>query len=304
MRTLLNRFFGMPKDEGAPMGKERIGKEPAAHKNLRFHKHRNMFELDALEHCYPMSFVSNNDGISARLQLLSNDTLLSSVCKFRASVPSVNWLQVPIEQLKSCLSKVDLSVIKAYCDLYLSPQSPPKSKIAKYGVIAKCFRFRSVFLFGLTDVEFFKNYFAFLPYNMPTPEVSRRQLVEDILKEEFGYEISEQLLLPSSSERKNEKKKQTCCENHMSSIVNTRETWDAYICSWPQPIPRDIVFECINAYYEATQLKIPPTCCVCARQQPDIEIHHVSLSAGDWLPNYFSILSVDVCGLALKWTNA
>ncbi|KAF9643908.1 hypothetical protein BDM02DRAFT_3219125 [Thelephora ganbajun] len=35
---------------------------------------------------------------------------------------------------------------------------------------------------------------------------SRRQLVEDILKEEFSHKISEQLLLPSSSERKNEKK--------------------------------------------------------------------------------------------------
>jgi len=40
-----------------------------------------------------------------------------------AAVPSVDWLQIPINQLKSCLSKVDLGVIKACCDLYLSPEA-------------------------------------------------------------------------------------------------------------------------------------------------------------------------------------
>ena len=332
-----------------------------------------------LNHCYPMSFVSNNDKIATRLQVLSKETLLDAVrrfctsisrgqqtkagltklilddfrrqtnelvqlstkdicklvsppprcprlqlplvCQFvhnrygtaiashllcqptrwdppestvdNATVSSVNWLQVPVSQLKSRLSKVDHNVIKACCELYLSPESPPKSKTGKYGVVAERFRLRSIFLFNLLDVEFLKNYLALLPYSLPTPEMSRQRLVEDILKEEFGHEISEQLLLPPTSERKNEKKKQTRRENHMSSVTNARETREAYIRSWPQPVPKDVVFKCINAYHEATQLKIPPTCCVCARQQLDVGIHHISLSAGDRLPDYFSVLSIE-----------
>ena len=76
---------------------------------------------------------------------------------------SVDWLRVPVDQLKSRLSKVNPGVIKACCDLYLSPKISPKSKTARYDVIAKRFRCRSVLLFSLTDVEFFKDYFALFP---------------------------------------------------------------------------------------------------------------------------------------------
>ena len=44
-----------------------------------------MPEFDALD-CYPTSFISNNDGIATRLQMLSNDTLLDSVFRFCANV--------------------------------------------------------------------------------------------------------------------------------------------------------------------------------------------------------------------------
>ena len=338
-----------------------------------------MSELHALEYCYPISFVSNNDERSTRLRVLSNNALLSSVRKFCASVTSaqrtkagliklimddfrrqtnelvrlsvealrelvsfpahcprfqfsllcqfvhnryggviaphllcdstrwdppeitaddatihsVNWLQVPVNQLKSRLSKVDPSVIKTCCDLYLSPALSPKSKTEKYGVITSCFRSRSTFLFDLSHVEFLKNYFALRPYSLPAPEVSRQQLVEDVLKEEFGHEISEQLLAPPSSVKKIEKQKQTRRENHMLSIASDREARDAYIRSWPQLVPKDVTLKCINAYYEGTHLKIPLSCCVCSRQQLDTEIHYISLTAGDPLPDYLSILNVE-----------
>jgi len=45
-----------------------------------------MPEFDLLGHRYPTSFVSNNDKISTRLRVLSNDTLLDSVRRFCASV--------------------------------------------------------------------------------------------------------------------------------------------------------------------------------------------------------------------------
>jgi len=45
-----------------------------------------MSATDLLDDCYPTSFVSNHDKISARLRVLSNDTLLDSVHQFRTSI--------------------------------------------------------------------------------------------------------------------------------------------------------------------------------------------------------------------------
>ena len=339
-----------------------------------------MNELSVLDHFYPASFVSNNDNISTRLRVLSNDTLLKSARGFSANIPSsqrtkaglvkfimddfsretkelirlsteelyelaspptdcprvqlllvcqlvhkrygsavaplllceptrwnppelmeddeiassVNWLQVPIDvdHLKPRLSKVDLRVIKSCCDLYLSPDPTPKSKTGKYCAIAERFRSRSLFFFHISDIEFFKNYFSLFPYSLPTHEASRRQLVEEILREEFGREISDQLLLPPLSERRNEYQKEARRANQKSAVADARATQDAYVHSWPQPVPRDVVLNCLSAYCKATQLKIPLICCVCSRQQFEVKVHDVLLNAGTSLPDYFSILTV------------
>ena len=79
------------------------------------------------------------------------------------------------------------------------PEPSPKSKTAKDSVIAECFRSRSGFLFRLTDVKSFKNYFTSLPCNLPAPGVSREQFVEDVPKAEFGLEISHSKVGPPCS---------------------------------------------------------------------------------------------------------
>jgi hypothetical protein len=99
-------------------------------------------------------------------------------------------------------------------------------------VVAKRFRSCSIFLLSLSDIEFFKSYFALFPYGLPDPDVSRQRFVKNVLREEFGGEISEQLLLPPSSEMKNEKQKQTRRENHTASIANACEAQDTYASSW------------------------------------------------------------------------
>jgi hypothetical protein len=53
------------------------------------------------------------------------------------------------------------------------------------------------------------------------------------------------------------------------------------------------VFKCIGAYYDATQLKISPICCVCSRRQLDVEMHRITLNSGNKLPDYFSVVSVE-----------
>jgi len=40
----------------------------------------------ALEHCYPVTFVSKSNDISTRLRVLLNDTLLNSAIRFGANV--------------------------------------------------------------------------------------------------------------------------------------------------------------------------------------------------------------------------
>ena len=155
--------------------------------------------------------------------------------------------------------------------LLLSPGPVPKSKSGKYSAITERFRSRSLFLFHLSDIELSKNYLALIPYNLPTPEVPRCQLIEEILKEEFCHEISDQLLLAPSSERRNEKQKEARRANEKCSIAEACATRNAYIRSWPQPVPMDVMLNCLNTYYEVTQLKIPLTCCVCSRQRFDLK---------------------------------
>lgn len=56
--------------------------------------------LDALNHCYPASFVSNNHKIFEHLRLLLNETLLGSVRRFRASVlPSSQRTKLDLTKL-------------------------------------------------------------------------------------------------------------------------------------------------------------------------------------------------------------
>lgn len=78
----------------------------------------------------------------------------------------------------------------------IEPLPPPKSIDHKVrSVFTGRSRFRSTFLFDPTDVELLKNHFALFPYGLPTTHyVSRQQLVEGILKREFGHETSKQLL--------------------------------------------------------------------------------------------------------------
>jgi hypothetical protein len=227
--------------------------------------------------------VHNRYGSMIASHLLSQETRWNppELIIDEATTSSVNWLQDSADRIGSRLTKVDIGTIKVCCDLYLSPESTPKSKSAKYTVVAGHFRSRSIFLFSLTDIEFFEHYFALFPSNQSPLESPRRQLVEEMLKEEFGHEISNQLLLPPSSERKNGKKRQIRREQHLSSIVGAHEVQDEYVRSWPQPVPKQLVLKCINAYHNATQLKLPPACCVCARQQMDIEVHYILLRATD-----------------------
>ena len=207
-----------------------------------------------------------------------------------AIVVSVDWLRVPVDHLKSRLSKVDMGVIKACCDLYVSPNETPKSKTGRYGIIAERFRSRSLFLFHASDVEVLKSYFALTPYDPPALEASRCELVERILRGEFGHEISDRLLLPPSSERRNEKKKEIRRSNRKCTVADVCASRGEYIRSWPQLVPRDVLTGCLNAYYEATQLRIPLVCCVCSRQQFDVETREIVLSAEADLPDYFSTL--------------
>ena len=66
-----------------------------------------------------------------------------------------------------------------------------KSKAGKHSAVAEWFRFRSLSLFSL---GFLKSHLALFPFSLPAREAP----VESILEEEFGLEISDQLLSPPS----------------------------------------------------------------------------------------------------------
>ena len=127
-------------------------------------------------------------------------------------------------------------------------------------MIIQQFRARLLYLLSLPDTDFANEYVSLLPQHIPGPILSRGQLVEILLREEFSDEISEPLMSPPTSEIANERKKRTHREKRDTVVSNANETHEAYIRSWPRVAPNDIVYECINAYYKGSQWTTPPAC--------------------------------------------
>jgi len=145
-----------------------------------------------------------------------------------------------------------------------------------------------LYLLNTSDVDFVREYINLLPQSFPSHALPRPQLVEVLLKEEFGDVISEPSLssLPSSDIAK-ERKKQT---RRGAPLSDAREAREAYIQTWPQVVPKDTVYESLNAYYKGSQWTMPPVCCVCSRRQHGVEVHNIVLNANEEPPDCLTIL--------------
>ncbi|KAF9787111.1 hypothetical protein BJ322DRAFT_1186232 [Thelephora terrestris] len=151
------------------------------------------------------------------------------------------WTQTPPSQLRSRLMKVNAATIKSYCDLYAAPNHSPRLKTERYNLLIEKFRARSLYLLSLSNVEFAKEYIASLPQSLPDPSLPRGHLLEVLLREEFGEEISQRLISLPSAEILKEKNKQTRREKHAATVSDSRAAREAYIDSWPQVVPKDIM---------------------------------------------------------------
>ena len=235
-------------------------------------------------------FIHDRYGTAIASQLLCSKARWNPPDVGEDQILRPTWFQTPLTQLRSRLAKVDAGEIKSCCGLYLAPDPVPKSKTDKYNTIIQRFRARSLYLLSLSDVDFVKEYVSLLPQSFPSRAVLRQQLVEVLLKEEFGDMISEPLLSLPSSEIAKERKKQTRREQRAAVISDAREAREAYVQAWPQVVPKDVVYGCLNAYYEGSQWTMPPVCCVCSRRQHGVEMHDVVLNVSEELPDYLSIL--------------
>ena len=119
------------------------------------------------------------------------------------------------------------------------------------------------------------------------PILLRGQLIDVLLREEFGGNISEQLISLPSSEIAKERNKQARRNKHVAAIADSRAGQETYIQSWPQVIPKNIVYKCLNAYHQGTEWTTSAMCCVCSRRQHDVEICDIVMRADEEIPGYF-----------------
>jgi len=238
-------------------------------------------------------FIHNRYGAAIASQLLSSQTRWNppELADNGTSTPA--WFQTPVTQLRSRLGKVHAGAIKDCCDAYLTPDPTPRLKTARYDLIIQRFRARSLYLLSLSDVEFLKEYIALLPESLPGPTLPRTQLVEALLGQEFGDMISKPLMSLPTSELAKERNKRARREKHEVAVSDARETQETYVQSWPQVVQKDVVYECLKSYYKGSQWTTPPVCCVCSRQQHDVEMHDIVVAANEELPEYLSILRND-----------
>ena len=202
-------------------------------------------------------------------------------------------MSTPVTQLRSRFAKVDTETLKGCCDLYLTPNPSPKSRTERYNVIIERFRARSLYLLSISDIDFSREYIPFFPQVFAGPIASRDQLTEALLRAEFGDAISEILMSSPGSEIRKERNKQVHCEKHNAAASDAHAAREAYIQSWPQVVPKNVVYQCLNAYYEGSQWTMPPVCCVCSRRQHAVKMNRVVLNENEEIPDYLSILQND-----------
>ena len=77
-----------------------------------------------------------------------------------------------------------------------------------------------LYLLSLPDTDFANEYVSLLPQHIPGPILSRGQLAEILLREEFSDEISEPLMSPPTSEIANGRKKRTHREKRDTVVSN------------------------------------------------------------------------------------
>ena len=237
--------------------------------------------------------IHNRYGSIVASQLLCSPARWNPSPVMEEGTPQPGWFQTPITQLRSRLSKAGTETIRECCDLYAIPDRAPKLKTERYDLIIERFRARALYLMSLSNVEFAMEHIALLPWTLPDPSLPRTQLLEVLLTEEFGEEISEQLISLPSSEITKERNKRARREKHAAVVADSHAAREAYAQSWPQVVPKDVVYECLDAYYKGTQWTISSTCCICSRRQHAVEMHNIILNTDEDLPDYLEILRDD-----------
>ena len=63
--------------------------------------------------------------------------------------------------------------------------------------------------------------------------------------------------------------------------------------SWPEKVPRDIIFKRLNEYFKGTQWTLPPPCAVCSRQIHDVEVMSIIVDGNSsFIPLHFDMLRI------------
>jgi len=99
--------------------------------------------------------------------------------------------------------------------------------------------YRSLYLLGLSAADFTKERIALLPQSFPNPSLPHGQLVEDLLRAEFGDAISETLMSLPSSEVKKERNNEPVARN-TSAVADVHMAREASIRSWPKQFQKTL----------------------------------------------------------------
>ena len=84
-------------------------------------------------------FIHNRYGTVIASQLLCSPTRWNPPEMTESGTPQPAWLNTPVTQLRSRLTRVDAGTVKKYCDMYAVPDPTPKSKTERYNLLIQRF---------------------------------------------------------------------------------------------------------------------------------------------------------------------
>lgn len=116
-------------------------------------------------------------------------------------------------------------------------------------------------------------YLTYFPMGVSMAEPDSYYVVK-ILEREYGQKIVDILARsPQAPPCKAVELKNARRKNKLESVIAAQQAMAQYEREWPTVVPQNVVFDCLNRYYEGSMWTEPPICAVCGQYQRNVKTY-------------------------------
>lgn len=194
------------------------------------------------------------------------DTLILDYCQVNS------WANDDIEQLTKrieyAFSPSELQNLIKQIPIYRRPTSGGRSRKKRANALIYHILCRLCYLCTLDVHTLYQHMLGIQPSTFDL-SMTDFEVINEILHYEYGKNIMDALQVEQLT--KSERKKLERHELKQERVTNSKKQLEDLKENWPQIVPKDVIYQCLNAYREGTIWKTPAVCAVCAQHSENIE---------------------------------